>query len=120
MGLTPVAPGEVATIVTSLEMRRRPSPAPLLPPSPLWGWLAGLALGPTVGALLLYTAGLQRVPAGVASITATIEPVVAMALAVTVLGERLEPGQLAGAGLILVAVLLLSAPGRRRRAPTSG
>lgn len=31
MGLTPVAPGEVATIVTSLEMRKRPSPAPLVP-----------------------------------------------------------------------------------------
>lgn len=31
MGLTPIAPGEVATVVTSLEMRRRPSLAPLAP-----------------------------------------------------------------------------------------
>lgn len=31
MGLTPVTPGDVATIVTSLEMRRRPNPAPLVP-----------------------------------------------------------------------------------------
>lgn len=31
MGLTLVAAGEVATIVTSLEMRKRPSPAPLVP-----------------------------------------------------------------------------------------
>lgn len=34
MGLIPVKPGEVATIVTSLEMLERPRPAPL-PPSPL-------------------------------------------------------------------------------------
>ncbi len=31
MGLTPVAPGEVATIVTSLEMHKRPSPVPITP-----------------------------------------------------------------------------------------
>ena len=30
MGLTPVAPGEVATVVTSLEMRKRPTPAPMM------------------------------------------------------------------------------------------
>ncbi len=34
MGLTPVAAGEVATIVTTLEMRDRPRPRPI-PPSPL-------------------------------------------------------------------------------------
>ena len=34
MGLTPVAPDEVATVVTTLEMRTRPRPRPL-PPSPL-------------------------------------------------------------------------------------
>ncbi|WP_230772164.1 GNAT family N-acetyltransferase [Sphingomonas sp. Leaf4] len=34
MGLIPVEPGEVATIVTSLEMTRRPRPAPM-PESPL-------------------------------------------------------------------------------------
>jgi GNAT superfamily N-acetyltransferase len=34
VGLTPVDPGEVATIVTTLEMRQRPRPAPL-PDSPL-------------------------------------------------------------------------------------
>jgi GNAT superfamily N-acetyltransferase len=34
MGLTPVPQGEIATIVTSLEMRARPKPAPL-PNSPL-------------------------------------------------------------------------------------
>ena len=34
MGLTPLAPGDLATLVTSLEMRSRPKPAPL-PDAPL-------------------------------------------------------------------------------------
>jgi len=34
MGLTPLPPGELATIVTSLDMRARPKPAPL-PEAPL-------------------------------------------------------------------------------------
>ena len=83
-------------------------------PSPLWLWLLGLALGPTVGALTLYTAGLQRVPAGVASITATLEPVVATVLAVVVLGERLAVPQLVGAALVVTAVLLLTLPFQKR------
>lgn len=82
--------------------------APVLAPSPLWLWLLGLAVGPTVGALTLYTAGLQRVPAGVASITATLEPVVATVLAVVVLGERLAVPQLVGGALVVTAVLLLA------------
>lgn len=41
MGLTPVRPGELATIVTSLEMRTRPRPAPLNPaPLSLVPWKA--------------------------------------------------------------------------------
>lgn len=34
MGLTPVAPGQIAAVVTTLVLRDRPRPAPL-PPSPL-------------------------------------------------------------------------------------
>ncbi len=87
--------------------------APVLTPSPLWLWLLGLAVGPTVGALTLYTAGLQRVPAGVASITATLEPVVATVLAVAVLGERLAVPQVVGAALVVTAVLLLALSSQR-------
>lgn len=82
--------------------------APVLTPSLAWLWLLGLALGPTVGALVLYTSGLKDVPAGVASITATLEPVVATLLAVVVLGERLAPPQLLGGALVIGAVALLA------------
>jgi DME family drug/metabolite transporter len=81
---------------------------PVLTPSPLWGWLTALALGPTVGAFGLYTLGLRRVPASVASIVATLEPVTAAALSFTLLGERFAPPQALGGGMIIAGVVLLS------------
>jgi DME family drug/metabolite transporter len=81
---------------------------PVLTPSPLWGWLTALALGPTVGAFGLYTLGLRRVPASVASIVATLEPVTAAALSFVLLGERFAPPQALGGGMIIAGVVLLS------------
>jgi drug/metabolite transporter (DMT)-like permease len=81
-----------------------------------WGLLISLALAQTIGALWAYTAGLRHLEAGVASILATFEPVVAALLAYFVLRERVEWPQFVGGALILAAVLLLQAravPGRR-------
>lgn len=87
--------------------------APLAAPSALWLWLLGLAAIPTVGALLLYTSGLKRVPAGVASVTATLEPVVATLVAVLILRENFAPWQMVGGALILLGILLLAWPPKR-------
>lgn len=70
-------------------------------------WLLVLALGPTVGASVAYAAGVMTVPVSVASLVATLEPVLAALLARVVLGETLAVGQMAGGALILVAVWLL-------------
>ena len=70
-------------------------------------WLLALILGPTVGASVAYAAGVRTVPVSVASLVATLEPVLAALLAFVVLGETLSPGQLLGGGLILLAVWLL-------------
>jgi len=67
-----------------------------------------LALGPTLGAAFLYALALQRLPAGVASTVATLEPVMGVLLAVTVRGERISFPQMIGAGLIITGVVLLS------------
>lgn len=75
-------------------------------PSALF-WLTALALGPTVGASVAYAAGVRTVPVSVASLVATLEPVLAAVLARLVLGETLRPGQIVGGGLILFAVWLL-------------
>ncbi len=70
-------------------------------------WLLVLALGPTVGASVAYAAGVRVVPVSVASLVATLEPVLAAVLAYLFLGETLGIGQVAGGALILLAVWLL-------------
>lgn len=70
-------------------------------------WLLALTLGPTVGASVAYAAGVRTVPVSVASLVATLEPVLAALLAFVVLGETLSAGQLLGGALILLAVWLL-------------
>ncbi|MGE5262858.1 MAG: DMT family transporter [Acidobacteriota bacterium] len=74
------------------------------------GWIVviGLAVGPTLGSLTLYNAGLQRVPASNASLVATLEPVVASGLAFAFLGEHLELWQLIGGGMVVAGALLVN------------
>jgi drug/metabolite transporter (DMT)-like permease len=86
-----------------------------------WGWLACLALVSTVAAISLFFAGLPRVGPTTASILATVEPLVTVLLAFLVFGETLGGIQLAGAALVLTAVLALHARRpRRRRVRLSG
>src|SRR5947209_7669819 len=79
-----------------------------------WGWLACLALVSTVGAIVMFFAGLSRVGPTTASILSTVEPVVTVGLAFLVFGERLSAVQLAGGALVLTAVLVLRAGPLRR------
>jgi len=74
-----------------------------------FGWLAGIAVVSTVGAVGLFFAGLRRVGPTTASILSTAEPVTTVLLAYLAFGESLSAVQLAGGGLVIAAVLLLSA-----------
>jgi drug/metabolite transporter (DMT)-like permease len=80
-----------------------------------WGWLASLAVVSTVGAIVLFFAGLRRAGPTTASILATVEPLVTVVLAFLVFGERLGAVQLAGGALVLSAVLVLNVRLARRR-----
>lgn len=78
------------------------------PRSPLvWGVFLFLAVVPTYGAYLLYSAGLRRVEATRAATVATVEPVVAAVAAYLLWGERLSPAGYLFAGLVLVGVVLM-------------
>lgn len=74
------------------------------------GWAAAGLLGllSTAYAISAFLAGLARVGPTVASILSAGEPLVATALAVLVLGERLTPSRAVGAGLVVGAVVLVS------------
>ena len=80
-----------------------------------WGWLVALALVSTVGAIVLFFAGLARVGPSVASILSVLEPVVTVCLAAAVFGEALSTGQLLGGALVLGAVVVVQWP--RPRVP---
>lgn len=81
-------------------------------------YFVGLVLLTTVAGFGLYTAGLHRLQASIASITSNSEVVFAAVLAYLMLGERLDPWQVLGAGLVVGGVSLLSVPTRKpRRVP---
>lgn len=71
----------------------------------LWSLLGAIVLLPTFAAVLLYLRALSRIGAAQVSILSTLEPLFTIALAAVLLGDRLSPPQLAGAALVLVAVV---------------
>jgi len=73
-----------------------------------WLLLIALSLTSTYLAYLAYYSGLRHVEASRAVLVATVEPVVAAALAAAVYGERLGLGGVLGAGLILAAAAAAS------------
>jgi drug/metabolite transporter (DMT)-like permease len=82
-----------------------------LAPQPPQVWL-GIAVVTVFGTLLpfaLYLAALRRISAAHASVTCTLEPVVAGLAAFAVLGETLAWPQLAGGALVLVGIAILHA-----------
>ena len=73
-----------------------------------WGWILFVGVVPTYLALQLYEAGLKRVEATRAVTIATLEPVIAAALAYVVWGESWGPLGIAGAVLVLAGVLTMA------------
>ncbi len=73
-----------------------------------WVTLLGLCLGPTLGSYALYNAGLRTVSASVASVIATIEPIVAGIAGFVIYGQTLEFLQIAGAVIIIASALALT------------
>jgi drug/metabolite transporter (DMT)-like permease len=72
-----------------------------------WGWIAFVAL---VGAILpfgLYYEGISRIRATRASITSTLEPIMAGVLSFIFLGEVMAPVQILGGMLVIGSIVLL-------------
>ena len=83
------------------------------------GILLLLALVPTVAAISLFLAALPLIGAGRAALLSTLEPVVTIALAAVLFGERLSPVQVAGGVLVLAAVVALQWSRRSEPAPAA-
>jgi drug/metabolite transporter (DMT)-like permease len=72
-----------------------------------WLWLVLIALVCTVGAIVLFLAGLARVGPTAAALLSVVEPVVTVGSAALVLGETTTAQQLLGGVLVLGAVVLV-------------
>jgi drug/metabolite transporter (DMT)-like permease len=77
------------------------------------GWLVLLALSAQVAGWLLISFSLPRLPAAVASVLLTAQPVATVLLAMLLLGESPSSVQLLGAATILVGLVVV-ASGRTR------
>ncbi|WP_297497542.1 EamA family transporter [Thermococcus sp.] len=80
-------------------------------PSGAIPYLLGLAFFPTFLGYVLYNHALKEVEVSRASIVATVEPVVAIALAYILFGEKLSLPQIVGAILIVGASILVHSRG---------
>lgn len=76
--------------------------------------VAGIGVVSTVVAMTVFLAGMAIVGPTRASVVSSLEVLVTLVLAFALLGERLGPGQWAGAALILGAVALQNAAALRR------
>lgn len=85
-----------------------------------WGWLALLVAVSTVGAILLFFAGLARVGPTTASLVSIAEPVVTVVAAAVVFHDSLSAAQIFGGVLVLAAVTVVQWPGRPESARTAG
>lgn len=80
----------------------------LLTTMPIWGYGISLGLFPTVLAFFLYTKGLEKVETSKASITGTIEPVVAALIGIFIYGDLLTGWQISGIFIVLSAVIFMA------------
>lgn len=77
-------------------------------PAPMtWFALAGMGMISILIPHSLYFSGLRHVVASRAIIVSTLEPIVAMTSAAVIVGEGLSGMQAAGAGLVIVAIIML-------------
>jgi DME family drug/metabolite transporter len=84
------------------------TPQPWPVPSSSLLWFAGLIALSTIIPFSVYTFGLGRLPASVATILSMSEIAFVAVYAYVLLDERLTPGQVLGAVLVVGGVLLLS------------
>jgi DME family drug/metabolite transporter len=81
--------------------------------------VAYLVLGPMVVAYLAFSRALQKVRSSTVATLALLEPVVATALAVLFVGERLGPLALVGGVAVLLSLALVSRASSERTPPKS-
>jgi drug/metabolite transporter (DMT)-like permease len=81
---------------------------PIVPPAAALPAILGLALVPTLAAVLLLNQSLRAIGATRTAVIATLEPIFAAVWGIALLGEHLQPLQWAGAALTVVGATAVS------------
>ncbi len=106
--LTALQTGWGALVFSGLWAIEPAQQSVLTAPPIVWGALAFLVFGATIGAFLLYNWALRYETAGKAALYINAIPVVTAVTAWAVLGERMSALQLVGAALVIVSVRIAS------------
>jgi drug/metabolite transporter (DMT)-like permease len=112
----PLFDATLASAIVTLPVGWALGELELDPTWPAHGWLVTLALTSQVAGWLLISLALPRVPAALTSIVLTLQPALAVVLAVVLIDESPSAVQLAGIAVILAGVLLATA---MRRPPVA-
>jgi drug/metabolite transporter (DMT)-like permease len=86
-------------------------------PAAAWGELAFLAIGSNVVGMLAWNLAVARLPGQRAGLLLYLEPLVSVAGAVALLGERLSAGLAVGGALVLGGIATTWTPGPRSKDP---
>jgi len=117
IGMTAVCLGFAALVYAPAAALTWPGS---MPSGKVLGALAGLAVVCTAAAFLFFFALIAEVGPARATVITYLNPAVAVALGVSVLGERFTPAMAGAFALILGGSVLATRPGLRRRAPSPG
>ena len=86
-------------------------------PADAWPLLAAIGFVASFLAIQTFYAGARRIGAAKGALISTVEPLIIVVLAWLFLGQTLAPIQLAGAALILIAVIVAQTSPRPKGAP---
>lgn len=79
--------------------------------APAWWSMLGLALFATILPVAFFLAGSPLIGPSAASTLSTLEPVVAVTIAVLLIGEQISAGMLGGGLMVVIAAIILSRQG---------
>lgn len=98
----------VSTLATQLHFFAAQPLSALIQPLPIYAYGAGMALFSTVLPVFWQSAAIRRIGSAKAVLIGTLGPVLTIFFGWWLLGEPLSLPQMAGAGLVLAGVLLVS------------
>lgn len=107
----------ILPMLGTVAMDGMPALSPVEWSARTWMLLLAIVLVPTFAAIVLYLEGIRGLGPSQAAVISTLEPLFTIVMAAAVLGERLAPLQLTGAGLVLAGVVAAEIAERSVREP---